>query len=240
MEKHYFYSPELKKEDKIVSLIGQEFYHLDRVLRLEKSDLVYLLNGKGFVAQGEIKSKTKTSAEITILNSSFFEKSKKTILLQSLIKKDAMDLVIEKAQELGVSVLQPVVASRSVVRIKDDKKSQSKLERWKKLAVEAMKQSGNPYLMDVLKPGNFEDVLSKLNKEKFKFILNKDGQELRMIIDSNLSDIFLLVGPEGDFTEEEYREADFNGFRSISLGESRLKSETAAISAISIFKCLIS
>ena len=166
MEKHYFYSPELKKEDKIVSLIGQEFYHLDRVLRLEKSDLVYLLNGKGFVAQGEIKSKTKTSAEITILNSSFFEKSKKTILLQSLIKKDAMDLVIEKAQELGVSVLQPVVASRSVVRIKDDKKSQSKLERWKKLAVEAMKQSGNPYLMDVLKPGNFEDVLSKLNKEK--------------------------------------------------------------------------
>ncbi|MDP8216804.1 MAG: RsmE family RNA methyltransferase [Candidatus Kaelpia imicola] len=240
MEKHYFYNPGLKKEDRVVLLTEQEFYHLDRVLRLKESDSVYLLNGKGLVAQGEIKSKTETSAEIIILSNSFFKKPRNIILLQSLIKKDAMDLVIEKAQELGLSALWPVIASRSVVKIGHGKKSQNKLERWQRIAIEAMKQSGSPYLMEILEPGSFRDILSKLSKEESKYILNKYGQEAKTIIGSDLGDILLLIGPEGGFTEEEYKEADSYGFKSISLGESRLRSETAAISAVSIFKCLIS
>jgi 16S rRNA (uracil1498-N3)-methyltransferase len=239
MERHYFYDPELKEEDQSVILTGREFYHLDRVLRLKESDPIYLLNGKGLIAKGSIEIKKAKSANISIFNISVIKREKNIILLQSLIKKDAMDLVVEKAQELGIKTIFPLISSRTVIKLKGNKKDENRLERWKRIASESMKQSGNPYLTEISEPRDFQEVLNGLKQESPKYILNISGQKIKNATLKSKPNNFILVGPEGDFTEQEYKIAELNGFSSISLGNSRLRSETAAISAISIFRYLL-
>jgi len=232
MDKHYFYIPELNEHNQETLLQGEEFCHLNRVLRLAGHDVVYLLNGKGFIFKGEIKHIKKEYAEIKILKNTFIKKVKKIILLQALIKKDAMELVIEKAQELGVYSLQPVVAERSVVRIKDKDRAEKRLSRWDKVAVKAMKQSGNPYLLEIESPLDFNVVLDKYKQKKEKFICKIGEKDVSKNIEG---DVVILVGPEGDFTKEEYQLAEGSGFKSISFGTARLRSETAATVAIALF-----
>ncbi|MDP8253145.1 MAG: RsmE family RNA methyltransferase [Candidatus Kaelpia aquatica] len=235
MDKHYFYNPELEEKDKTVLLKDEEFYHLDRVLRLKESDIVYVLNGRGVILEGEIRIKTKDHAKIEVLNSIFVEKSKEVVLLQSLIKKEAMESVVEKAQELGVSILQPVIAVRSVVKLKEEEKIKKRLERWRKIAIETIKQSGNPYLLEVLPPLVFASIVDKYKNREGKFIFKIEGNKINITSENMKDNAVLLIGPEGDFTEEEYKLAEDHGFKPLSLGSARLRSETAATVAVALF-----
>ena len=164
-----------------------------------------------------------------------FTLSKKIVLLQSLIKKDAMELVVEKAQELGVHSLQPVIAGRSVARVKDRDRIEKKLDRWNKIAIKAMKQSGNPYLLEIRRPLYFDDIMNKYKQKKEKYICKIGEKKISRDIKDNVA---ILIGPEGDFTEEEYQLAEKSGFKPISFGAIRLRSETAATVAIALFSII--
>lgn len=242
MEEHYFYLPEIRPKDKSVTITGEEFHHLDKVLRLRKGKDVFLLNGKGYVFRGEILIKNRNSAYVEIKDFSFLKKPKpKIILLPALLKQDRMELLFEKAIELGVSEIVPVIAKNCVVKIKDSQIKKSKFNRWEKILIQAMKQCSNPWLPQLYSPMMYKEVLKKYTQDSFtKFILTKDGQDIstlsRLSLDSQ--GVALLVGPEGDFTLEELRQAVEAGFKPLSLGDIRLRSETAGIVAITLVKYL--
>jgi len=236
MEKHYFYLPQINPGQKFASMTGDEFYHLGKVLRLNKGDVVYILNGKGLIAGGKIINRDKKSATVEIINS--FKKpslNRKIILLQSVIKGERMEFILEKAVELGVQEIVPVITKNCVVKAI----TPSKLKRWQKIIIQAMKQSANPWLTQISDPVCFKEAIARYSKGIFsKYILTKEGKNLEYFFKKVFHQTVLLVGPEGDFTEQEVSEAITSGFNPLGLGSMRLRSETAAIAGIILFKYL--
>jgi 16S rRNA (uracil1498-N3)-methyltransferase len=237
MEKHYFYLPHLDAEHQQIEIRGEEFYHLSKVLRIVKGRKIYLLDGRGKTLEAEILSKGRNSARVKVLSSSFLPQPKvKIILIQSLIKRERMELVLEKAVELGVSEIVPVITQNCLFREKNFK--EARYQRWQKILIQAMKQSSYPWLPRLLKPMRLKEALSFYQGEEFcKFILDREGESFKKLSGVG-SRILLLVGPEGDFTSEEITLAVSLGFKRLSLGNLRLRSETAAIVGISLFKYL--
>ena len=234
MEKHYFYLPHINPGEKFASITGDEFYHLSKVLRLAKGNVVYLLNGNGLVIEGKILNKDKNSAAVEIISS--FKKpslNRKIILLQSVIKGERMEVILEKAIELGVQEIVPVITKNCVAKVK----SSAKLKRWRKIVIQAMKQSANPWLAQISEPLYFKEAIARYSKGAFsKYILTKEGRNLEDFSKKVSHQIVLFVGPEGDFTEQEVSGAVASGFSPLNLGSLRLRSETAAIAALSLFR----
>ncbi|MDP8233543.1 MAG: RsmE family RNA methyltransferase [Candidatus Saelkia tenebricola] len=234
MEKHYFYAPDLIIGQKSVDIITDDFYHLDKVLRLNVSQTVYMLNGKGVVSEGRILSKNKHFARVEITNSNQIKPSKnKIILLQALIKGMRMELLLEKAAELGISEIVPIITKNCVVK----EVGSSKLKRWKKILIQAMKQSANSWLIELSSPIALDQALEKYGQREFsKIVLAINNKDMDLSNKINSNQVVLLVGPEGDFTEQEMLRVVEVGFKPLSLGGMRLRSETAAIAGITLLK----
>ncbi len=232
MEKHYFYLPDLKGEEKSLTLKNGEFYHLNKVLRLKSSDIVYLLNGKGCVLEAEIKRINKNYADLTVIAVTNVKQSKtKIILLQSLLKRERFELLLEKVTELGVTEVIPLITKNSLIKNSKD----FKIERFKKILIQTLKQSGNAWMPEISYPIDFQDFILKFaDLGCAKYILTQSGEVLREPKEEK--SFILMVGPEGDFTKVEILKAVAAGFKPLSLGENRLRSETAAIVAVSLFK----
>lgn len=222
-------------------LEGKQHHHLSRVLRARPGKRVWLVDEKGGQFLAEVRELDREKTKLLILERQEGEGTKiRLSLAQAVIKSKKMDFLIQKATELGIACFIPILASRSIVKLKEEEK---KVSRWQRIAGEAAKQARRTSVPSVLRPQPFLSFLQGLQAERKLFLVEGRGRLLREIVievplsQKSLSDlpaVNILVGPEGGWTETEEKQAFDNGFEAVSLGNQVLRSETAALAALSL------
>lgn len=179
----------------------------------------------------------KASLRIFEVFRSSTESSVEIILLQALPEKERMEMIIQKATELGVSVIVPFKSKRSISLEERDAK-QKKSHRWQEIAVKAVQQSRRGKVPKVEAYRSFEEALELCREEGLKLLLwEKEGEPLKRILRAYVPrKIYAMVGPEGGFTEGEVKLAQGRGFIPVQLGQRILRTETAAITLIGILQ----
>ncbi len=238
---HRFYLPHLNPSSQEIFLTDrQEIHHLRDVLRLKENDPICIFNGKGEEAEGMIDSilPQRVSIKVQSLKKSS-AKLPYTILACALPKKGKFELIIEKVTELGIDEIIPMVTKRTEIILSKERAS-DKLTRFRTVAMNAAKQSRRSTLPVVSPVTSFQGTLEILAKTTTAFIpsLLDPRENIFTAFGKvhNPQKISFLVGPEGDFTKEEYLEAQAKGCIPVSLGENILKVETAAICTVACVK----
>lgn len=210
----------------IIRLPQEEARHLVKSLRKGVGDEIRFTDGKGtlYTAVIEVDDYTDFSARIT---GSEFGHGRRpyalTIAIAPTKNTDRFEWFVEKATEIGVDTIIPLICSRS-------ERKDIRTDRLRKIAVSAMKQSCQTYLPDILEPMAFSSVVSRTADQRFICHLEVEPFQLADACQPNGS-VLLLIGPEGDFTSEEIRLALESGFRCAALGNTRLRTETAGVAA---------
>jgi 16S rRNA (uracil1498-N3)-methyltransferase len=224
-----FYLPGISGN--IVTLDPTESKHAVKVLRLSKGEQVQIVDGKGGFYNAEIMEDNPKSCKLAVLNSTR-EFGKKNFHLHIAIAPtkniDRVEWFLEKATEIGIDEITPFITEHSERKV-------IKPERLEKILVAAMKQSVKAYL-PVLNPLTDFTKLIATSEIKNKYIAHcNDGEKSHLKNEIKKGeDVFILIGPEGDFSPEEVEMATKNGFREISLGNARLRTETAGVVACHI------
>ncbi|MDP2911618.1 MAG: RsmE family RNA methyltransferase [Candidatus Omnitrophota bacterium] len=230
----FYVSPDSIFSDKKIIHIKDksEIHHIRDVMRLKNGAMVDIFDGKGREFSGCIEEVNKDSIVIKIQgvksNVGEVATSPTVTLYQAIPKKNKMDFIIEKAVELGVDAVVPIVTERTVPDIKD--KAWKKKERWSKIAVASSKQCGRvnlPLISDIV---NFKEALLKAKDSALVIFaaIDKDAKPLKSLMKGVDPDsVSIFVGPEGDFSPKEISMAKDCGFEIASLGKLILKSDTA-------------
>ena len=225
-----------------IALNDRQAHYLRQVLRLRSGDPVLLFNGRGEERHAIVDTLARTGSvlRITDVAQPLPESPLELSLLQAVAKADAMDLIVQKAAELGVRSLSPVLTDFSVVRL-DDARAARRTDHWRKIAQSACEQCGRHYPPVITAPRSLSDVLAGVASESSRVTLHPDAADtlhdvaLEAVGVSRLS---LLIGPEGGFSERELEQADNAGFRRVSLGPRILRTETAAVAACTLSQAL--
>ncbi|MFB0519903.1 MAG: 16S rRNA (uracil(1498)-N(3))-methyltransferase [Desulfatiglandales bacterium] len=226
----------------LVSITGKEARHISRVLRMEKGDTLVIMDGKGNLFESTIENihykevKVKINKGIPPLPSSPIEIS----LGQALIKSHPMDYLIQKTTELGISSIALFYSERTVIKLKPDHLT-NKMDRWMEIMKSSCRQCGRATLPTLNPPLAFEEIIKNAPGKKTLRILlweNEDKTDLKKVLRSTrpLPHILTMVGPEGGFTGNEINLARQAGFKIVSLGKRILRTETAAVSLVSIIQ----
>ena len=165
------------------------------------------------------------------------ESSVEIILLQALPEKERMELIIQKATELGVSAIRVFESARSI-SLKERESKQRKAHRWQDIAIKAVQQSRRAKVPQVNYSPSIEEVLDACSGDGLKILLwEKEGENLKKLLkQSHLERVYVMVGPEGGFTPEEVMLAKGHGFVPVKLGQRILRTETAAITLVGILQ----
>ena len=238
--RRFFISSQAIVQDR-AQLSGAEFHHLRHVLRLDRGTRVTLYDERGATYYGEILQIEPTYAEIGITKHvPPVTRAFHFTLAQGALKGRRMDLVIEKATELGVHAIAPFVSAFTVARIPDSKRAE-RLARWQHIARAAAKQSGSPP-PEIRPPQSFPELMHSVPAPSGKLIFSERERMLHLKEFAQNSTQFdalhILVGPEGGFAPEEVEQAQAAGFVSVSLGTSVLRAETASITAVALCQFL--
>ncbi len=216
---------------------GTDYNHIKNVLRMhENEEILVSCGGNGFLCR--IAGFTGESVVAEILEENFVntDLNIKIHLFQGLPKSDKMELIIQKAVELGADEIIPVQMNRCVVKL-DDKKKSSKTARWQAIAESAAKQSKRTAIPTVSDPMSYKQAMQKAKELDLLLVPyeNKDGmtatKEALSLIKNGMS-VGILIGPEGGFEQSEIEAATAIGGKVISLGKRILRTETAAITAV--------
>ena len=203
------------------------------VLRLRLGDEIQLLNGDGveYVATIIELEKRKAKATLTSSWAPQIESPLHLTLAMCLSANDKMDLTIQKATELGVNVIIPIISERSQRLGKD--RIETRIQHWQKIIINSCEQSGRNILPVVKSPLHFNDFLSQKCNSDCKIILSPHVKHCIMLPDASKNTL-VLIGPEGGFTEDEISNAQSHGYVSVLMGNRVLRAETAAISALTL------
>jgi len=201
--------------------------------------LITLTDSEGSDFRGRILRLSKEEASILVFETfpSPTESSLEIILLQALPEKERMELIIQKATELGVSVIIPFKSERSI-SIEEREAKQKKAHRWQEIAVKAVQQSRRAKVPRVEAYRSFRKALKICDGDGLKILLwEKKGEPIKKILKQYLPQkVYVMVGPEGGFTEEEVNLAKGEGFVPVKLGQRILRTETAAITVVGILQ----
>lgn len=222
-------------------LEGEEHRHLSKVLRAKPGRRVWLVDDAGNSFEAEVSEVREDETLLRLLGREPAEETRVRITLgQALLKSKKMDWVVQKATELGADVIVPLVTERSVVKVGSGEGR--KLERWRKIAREASKQSRRPSLPEVREPQELRDFLGDGAGSRKLILTEDDGRLLRDVLPGGPGDaggagvpaVRLAVGPEGGWSKEEEEVSRTAGFEPVSLGKQPLRSETAALAALAL------
>lgn len=219
------------------TLSGEDFHHLIRVLRHRKGDKLYLSDGV-FRAEAEIVKVGRRKAELRISNKKLLTKPISTIaLFFSPLKGKRMELLLEKATELGVDELHPVLFERTVVKVEVEKA----FSRWSKIIKSAAEQAHQPLLPQLFPVVSFNEMIDDLTSYSRALIFVEDEQNnsLRDLKFKKEERVALVVGPEGGFSEEEKKIFRCSGFHCLTLGSQMLRAETASLVALTLVSFLL-
>jgi len=242
MAKHRFYIPASGWNLENLVLTDEEAHHCADVMRYGVADRIIVFNGEGTESEAEITSVTKGEISLKSLMASQTERPPASLTLgQAIPKGKNMDLIIQKATELGASRIVPLLSERTVVQI-ERADLEKKQQKWQRVAIEACKQCGQNWLPTVETPTSVEQFVKKTG-DRFRIVaaISPDSRSLKSILaewdeenDERPDAATLMIGPEGDFTPAEVSTALSGGFAPLSLGPIILRSETAAIYALSV------
>ena len=225
--------------DKTVIIEGGDVNHIKNVLRMKPGEEIAVSNGQdgkeyrcGIVSMEE----DRVICELCFIKEDGLELSSRVHLFQGLPKADKMELIIQKAVELGVYEIIPVETKRAVVKL-DAKKAKQKTERWQAIAEAAAKQSKRRIVPQVQEPITFGQALKQAEGMEVKLIPYElaEGMARTKEIISNLpknADIAIFIGPEGGFEETEVAKAKDSGVEPITLGKRILRTETAGFTVM--------
>lgn len=236
---HRFFVPIYQIERPRICIKGEDVKHIRDVLRLALGNLIVVGDGEGAEFIASIDSVSSSEVVATIIKE---EKKEEVLprvsLFQGFAKGAKMDLIVRQATELGVSEIIPVFTERSIVHLKEDD-CKKRLMRWEKIAVEASKQSQRSYLPKILAARNWQDAVELLRSYDLVVVPWEEerGQSLKSVLREHpkkCERVALVIGPEGGLTEEEVSELKKLGALAVSLGRNILRTETAAVAALSM------
>jgi len=222
-----FYHSELKATSSNLVFDKKESGHIIKVLRKKEGDKLFITNGKGFLFEAQIQSANPNKCQVEIIESKFFPP--KDYFLHLAVaptkKNDRYEWFLEKATELGIDQITPVICEHNERR-------KVNLQRFERIIESGMKQSLQYYLPTLNQSVSLVDFLQK-DFEGEKYIAHCEPSEKKLLKDvlQPKKKIHILIGPEGDFSPREIELALKKGFLPVSLGENRLRTETAAIAA---------
>ena len=240
---HRFYiSPENWNPD-APALTGSEAHHARDVLRMKPAEKLVLFNGRGREITAEIIDLSGTGIQLRKLHEAETPALRSRIILgQAIPKGKNMDLIVQKAVEIGAAEIAPIISDRSVVQV-DLESAAQKHAKWQQIAIEAAKQCGQNWLPQVHAPRRLGDFFLASTTFDLRLIgsLQPDAQHLKEILADYSNEhrhlpgsVLMLIGPEGDFTPAELALARHHGCRPITLGPIILRVETAAIYCLSV------
>ncbi|MCL5061640.1 MAG: 16S rRNA (uracil(1498)-N(3))-methyltransferase [Nitrospirae bacterium] len=238
-----FVPPEDIAKKEGIKLNADKSHYLISVLRCKKGDVITIIDGKGKAYEAGVAEIAKKHVFINILSETALdtESALNLILCQGIPKGEKMDMVVQKATELGVKEIIPLITERCVV------KETRKVKRWQKIAEEAAEQCGRTIIPTVHEPVEFGLLFTvHCSQQMNGFIFWEEGGLSLKDAISKLaihpfthSPIHLLVGPEGGFTSEEVKLAEDHGFIRTTLGKRTLRAETAAIVSVVLVQFLL-
>ena len=235
----FFVEPEQVGQD-MVTITGNDVNHMKNVLRMKQGDKIGISDGTGMEYTCEVESLDQWAVTARILETqdSRRELASRITLFQGLPKSDKMELIIQKAVELGVYEVIPVATRNTVVRL-DKKKEESKRKRWQAIAESAAKQSKRMLIPNVHEVLTFKEALKYAESMDVRLIpyeLAKGMQETKEILADIQpgQSIGIFIGPEGGFEEKEVETAISEGAKPITLGKRILRTETAGLAILSV------
>ena len=222
-------------------ITGGDVNHIKNVLRMKEDDEIRLSAGNGLLYTAKISEflPDRIVCKIVDCEGGKSELPAKIILFQGLPKKDKMELIIQKAVELGVSEIVPVMMKRTIVKLEDSKKELKKLERWRTISLTAAKQSGRIIVPEVSEFITFNEAVKRAENREYNLIPyeNEKGMDRarELVKEANgKKSIGIFIGPEGGISEDELELAVKMGAEPISLGNRILRTETAGLALISV------
>jgi len=225
-----FYSPEISETTTDFTFTPDESKHIVRVLRKQQGDRLNITNGRGywFVVEIESSAPKECLAKVISIKREEAPPSALHMVVAPTKMNDRYEWFIEKATEIGVGEITPIICDRSERKI-------IKIDRMRRIVQSAMKQSLQTYLPKLHDPISFEDFLQQHHQAVCYIAHCEDQQKLELkSVQSQHTKTVILIGPEGDFSSSEIERALQKGFQPISLGKTRLRTETAAIVACAL------
>ncbi|MGH9930751.1 MAG: 16S rRNA (uracil(1498)-N(3))-methyltransferase [Pyrinomonadaceae bacterium] len=248
MTRRRFYAPLGAFDSSLsrVTLAADEARHLREVLRLKVGDEVYAFNGVGREFQCCVEETRRDAAHLMVIREVAAARPESPLYLTlavALLKALKFDLVIQKATELGVSGVVPVVTKRADIRLRDEPDVTKRMARWQRIALAAAKQSGRAVVPVISEPVPFEKLIQEAVRPGSRRLLfsERDGQslgEVTELLSVKGFPLTALVGSEGGWTDEELTMARQAGWTIVTMGGRTLRAETAAIAVAALLQHL--
>jgi 16S rRNA (uracil1498-N3)-methyltransferase len=222
----FFYEENLNNEFSF-SVSEETSKHIIQVLRMKAGEQLQLTNGKGKVLIAEIITEHKKSTKVKVITASYIKHRTLNITIAiSLIKNSTrFEWFLEKATEIGVSAIIPLICERT-------EKQNFRRERMKNILISAMLQSQQAWLPELYQPTKLSDVIKTNSQQKYiAHCIDEEKTSFTNQLINESTDQLILIGPEGDFTKHEIDLAVENNFIPVSLGSTRLRTETAGVVA---------
>lgn len=237
MQRSRIYSPEALRTGATLVLAESATTHVTRVLRLTAGDPITLFDGTGIDYAATIVAPSRNGVTVRVGAGTAVERESplQLTLLQGVSRGPRMDLVVQKATELGVHTIQPVLTGRSVVRL-DAERAAARLQHWQNIVISACEQCGRSVLPEVREPAELAAALASLEPGTVGLMLDPDGDTTLESLAPAARRIALAIGPEGGFTENERTLLGQAGFGRLRLGPRILRTETAPLAALSILQ----
>ncbi|QBY05063.1 16S rRNA (uracil(1498)-N(3))-methyltransferase [Thalassotalea sp. HSM 43] len=237
MSNNRFYQPGALTTGSEVALSDDVFGHVIRVLRLKTDDIIYLFNGDGHDYQAKLTQVSKKQAFASIENSVAVDNESplRIHLGQGISRGDRMDFTLQKSVELGVNQITPLFTERCGVKLSGER-LEKKRQQWQKIVISACEQSGRAQVPEVMPAQPLSQWLSE-NTDELKLNLHPKAQYSISTLPMQADAVRLLIGPEGGLSDDEISDAGHAGFTDVLLGPRVLRTETAALTAITALQC---
>jgi len=205
-------------------------HKIRNVLRLNNGDIVYVFDGQGkeYVYQIETIAKKSVLIKKEKLSVNSTTRGKRIILGFPLVKEDKISFILQKATELGVDYFIPFTSQRSMRINLSDKK----IEKWKRIILEALRQSERLWMPTISKVLNFQEIIK--SNHKVKLAASIDGDKINTILTGREEEVLVVVGPEGGFSSFEHSELEKNNFKFFKLSSHILRVETASLFSVGL------
>lgn len=239
---HRFFAPPENISTSGISLDADESHHLTKVLRLGAGAIVHVFDGAGREYECQVRVAARSGVELAILGEAVepVESILRVTLAQALIKNDKFDLVTQKATELGVRRIVPLLTAHSEV-VRSEERGEKRTKRWERISLEALKQCGRRHLVEITQPQSWEEYCLKDSSEVRLVLSERGGRMLASIAAETATpprSITLAIGPEGGWDEKELHLGNEKGWIAIHLGPRILRTETAGIVGVALAQFL--